>query len=78
MRSSKPGDWSIVIIDEYLFDRDLEPKWQYAFITPCNDDAGEPNRRFVVMDMTSFLAEVLDNANKVQKLSERWEVLRQG
>ena len=73
MLDSKPGDWSIIIIDEFTSDPNYHTKWQYAFVTPHADDSGEPDGRFVVKDMSAFLAEVVGDATEAQELNDFWE-----
>ncbi len=80
MRASQPGDWSIVVVQEYEDPikgelKERETKWTCAFLTPSQDAViSESDSQFIVMDMTSFLAEVA--GDQAQELSEYWERFR--
>lgn len=83
LRESRPGDWTIVFLLEQYGGKPseqpespfhLRQRGKYALITPCESpESVEAESKFLVMDMSSFLAEVANDASEAQALSDYWE-----
>lgn len=83
LRKSRPGDWIIVfLLEQYAGTPPKQPespfhlrqRGKYALITPCeSSESVDAESQFLVMDMSSFLAEVANDASEAQALSDYWE-----